>query len=865
MSDTSNTVVSRLREEFPTIDAVCRQLERQVVPTETDPVVAFAEIFLSRATKEFLHGRSADTLAHITLGAWRFLQDSQPDRVDVEVFNPEVDQEGWYAPVTVLRTSISERPFIVDSLREFLHDLDLSIEYLIYPVMHVERNGNGDIISLRPSRDGESKESLVHCEVSRIMDAGARESLRSEASRRLQDVIRVTDDFHPMIDALNSTVVELAECVGALPDLREELEEVQAFLRWIRDGGFVFLGYREYDIVELDGGPAIVVQPGSGLGVLRNEAESQFAEPVLVSEADPSTRDLVMGGPHLIITKTNTRSTVHRLTRMDYIGIKKLSSDGEVTGEHRFIGLFTSRAYGEDANEIPILRRKLQVILEGVDAQEGSHDYKEINTIFSSMPKEELFLSSADQIAADIQTVLTSYHTDDVHVTLREDPLRRGASAMVILPKERFSGEVRQAIEEALIKRFQAEVLNYHLALGQGEQARLHFYLSARAESVAGVETRDLEAVIREIIRSWSDRVRTGLEKVRPADEARRLVGRYGEAFSAEYRAATDPDVAVQDILEFEGMVADDRLVSISLSSDHGADVDGDDTPEAVGPTTQLKLYLRGERLILSDFMPILENVGLRVIAVTPYEIRGAKAPVAVIYSFSVQDSTASPLDVDDQGTLLADAILAVRRGDVTNDALNALVLLAGLSWREVDVLRAYAAYAFQIGLVPSRRALPTALLSNSSIARVLFDIFKAKFDNTGGSLESRRELVDDLTSLLMHLIQSVSLLADDRALQRLSALLAATVRTNYFRHGGPTPTYRSGGVPYVSFKIAARELQDITRTRLLHEVWVRSSRMEGVHLRGAGVARGGIRHSDRRDDFRTEILGLVHTQMVKN
>ncbi len=860
MSDTSNTVVSRLREEFPTIDAVCRQLERQVVPTETDPVVAFAEIFLSRATKEFLHGRSVDTLAHITLGAWRFLQDSQPDRVDVEVFNPEVDQEGWYAPVTVLRTSISERPFIVDSLREFLHDQDLSIEYLIYPVMHVERNGNGDIISLRPSRDGESKESLVHCEVSRIMDAGARESLRSEASRRLQDVIRVTDDFHPMIDALNSTVVELAECVGALPDLREELEEVQAFLRWIRDGAFVFLGYREYDIVELDGGPAIVVQPGSGLGVLRNEAESQFAEPVLVSEADPSTRDLVMGGPHLIITKTNTRSTVHRLTRMDYIGIKKLSSDGELAGEHRFIGLFTSKAYGEDANKIPILRRKLQVILEGVDAQEGSHDYKEINTIFSSMPTEELFLSSADQIAADIQTVLTSYHTDDVHVTLREDPLLRGASAMVILPKERFSGEVRQAIEEALIKRFQAEVLNYHLTLGQGEQARLHFYLSARAESVAGVESRDLEAVIREIIRSWSDRVRTGLEKVRPADEARRLVGRYGEAFSAEYRAATDPDVAVQDILEFEGMVADDRLVSISFSVNHGAD-----GAEAVGPTTQLKLYLRGEPLILSDFMPILENVGLRVIAVTPYEIRGAKAPVAVIYSFSVQDSTASPLDVDDQGTLLADAILAVRRGDVTNDELNALVLLTGLSWREVDVLRAYAAYAFQMGLVPSRRALPTALLSNSSIARVLFDIFKAKFDNTGGSLESRRELVDDLTSLLTHLIQSVSLLADDRALQRLSALLTATVRTNYFRHGGPTPTYRSGGVPYVSFKIAARELQDITRTRLLHEVWVRSSRMEGVHLRGAGVARGGIRHSDRRDDFRTEILGLVHTQMVKN
>ena len=882
MSDTSNAVAHSLREESPTIDAVCRQLERQVDPNEAESVVAFTEIFLSRATKEFLSGRSEDTLAHIALGAWRFLQDSHPDRVDVDIFNPEVDDEGWYAPVTVLRTSISERPFIVDSLREFLHDEDVSIEHLIYPVMHVERNASSEIISVGPAKNGESVESLVYCEVSRIMDAGAREALRSEASRRLEDVVRVTDDFHPMINAVNSTVVELAEYDGALPDLREELEEVQTFLRWIRDGAFVFLGYREYDIVELDDGPAIVVQPGSGLGVLRNEAESQFAEPVLVSETDADTRDLVMGGPLLIITKTSAHSTVHRLVRMDYIGVKKLSSDGEVAGEHRFIGLFTSKAYVEDSNKIPILRRKLQMILEGADAQEGSHDYKEINTIFSSMPKEELFLSSADQIAADIQIVLTSYHTGDVHVTLREDPLRRGVSVMVILPKESFSGEVRGAIEKALIKRFQAEVLNYHLALGQGDQARLHFHLAAPAESVARVESRDLETEVTEIIRSWSDRVRSGLERVRPADEARRLAGRYGEAFSPEYRASTDPDVAVQDILELEGMVADDRMVSISFSGDHGAEVDRDeaedahadrddarkthaDGPEALGPTTQLKLYLRGERLILSDFMPILENVGLRVIAVTPYPISGAKAPAAVIYSFSVQDATGSPLDVDDHGTLLTEAILAVRRGDATNDALNTLVLLVGLSWREVDVLRAYAAYAFQLGVVPSRLSLPTALLSYSNIARVLFEIFKAKFDLDGGSLERRRELVDDLTSLLTQLMTSVSLLADDRALRRMSALVSATVRTNFFRNGGRAPTRRSGGVPYVSFKIAVGELQDIAPTRLLYEVWVRSSRLEGVHLRGASVARGGIRYSDRRDDFRTEILGLVNTQMVKN
>jgi glutamate dehydrogenase len=478
MSDTSDAVVLRLRDESPTIDAVCRQLERLLDPDEAEPGVAFAEIFLSRAPQEFLHTRSADVLAHIALGAWRFVQESQPGRVDVEVFNPEVDNEGWYAPVTVLRTSISERPFIVDSLREFLHSEGISIDYLVHPVMQVERSDAGEIISLGHSTNGDSKESFVHCELSRIVDVDTRESLRSEVGRRLQDVVRVTDDFHPMVRAVNSTVVRLAECASAQPRLCEELEEVQAFLRWIRDGAFVFLGYREYDIVELTGGPAIVVRPGSGLGVLRDEADSSFAEPVLVSETDPATRELLLEGPHLVITKANTRSTVHRLARMDYVGIKKLSSDGEIVGEHRFIGLFTSKAYGEDANKIPILRRKLQVILEGVDAQEGSHDYKEINTIFATMPKEELFLSSAAEIAVNVQTVLTSYHTGDVHVTLREDPLRRGVWAMIILPKERFSGEVRLAIEGLLIIRLHAEVLNYHLALGEGDQARLHFYLS---------------------------------------------------------------------------------------------------------------------------------------------------------------------------------------------------------------------------------------------------------------------------------------------------------------------------------------------------------------------------------------------------
>jgi len=858
MSDTSEATVRRLRQDASTVDAVCRQLERQVSPEEAKVVIAFAEIFLSKATREFLHERSSDALARMVLGAWRFLQRGRPDRVDVEVFNPDVDNEGWFAPVTVLRTNISERPFIVDSLREFLHTQDLSIEHLIYPVIHVERGDDGQITEVRPSKEGETKESLVHCEVARVTDPAAQDHLLNEASRRLQDVVRATDDFHLMIKAVNDVVAELAENMGRLAALEEELGEIQAFLRWLRDGGFVFLGYRGYDLAEHEGGKAIVVQPGSGLGVLRNEAESTYAEPVLLSDLRLGIRELVEGGPNLIISKTNALSTVHRLARMDYIGVKKLAPDGRVLGEHRFIGLFTSKAYSEEAEKIPILRRKLEMILDGASAAEGSHDYKEIKTIFSSLPKEELFVSSVEQIGADVQLVLTSYHTDEVRVTLREDPFGRGFSVMVIISKDRFSGEVRRSIEEALVRHLQADVLNYHLTLGEGDQARLHFYLAAPGEQREGLNSRDLESLIGELIRSWTDRIRDGLEDVRPHDEARRLAQRYGESFSPEYRAATEPSVAVQDILHLESMLSDDRMVSISLA--------GGDALEEEGATTELKLYLCGERLILSDFMPILVNAGLRVIAVVPYEIKGRGTPDAIIYSFSVQDSEGRPLEVDDHDTRLAEAILAVRFGDATNDTLNALVLLADLSWREVDVLRTYVAYAFQLGAVPSRLSLPTALVSYPNIARVFFDIFKAMFDPSGSDDQSQRKaLVADLSDLLTQLMTSVTLLADDRPLRRIVALLDATLRTNYFRNGGGSPTRRSGGVPYISLKVSARELRDVARTRLLYEVWVRSSRMEGVHLRGAGVARGGIRYSDRPDDFRTEILGLVNTQMVKN
>ena len=862
MSDTSDVAVRRFRRDSPTVDAVCRQLESQVSPEEAPLVVALAEIFFSKAPADLLQERSTDNLAHIALGAFRFLERSRPDRVDVEVLNPDIDNEGWYAPVTVIRTNLSERPFIVDTIREFLHSQGLPIEHYVYPGMHVDRGEDGSIQAIRPSHQREGRESLVHCEVPRVTDRALMDVLESEVSRSLHDVMRATDDFHRMVDALNDVVAELAELARELPQRRDQLEEIQEFLRWLRDGAFVFLGYRGYDLLEREGGESVVkVTPGSGLGILGDESESAYAVGVNVSELGEGLREVLEGGPDLIISKTNAEATVHRRARMDYVGVRKLGVDGRVRGEHRFIGLFTSRAYGEEAERIPILREKLKLILEDEGVLEGSHDYKEINTIFNSMPKEELFLTSAGEIGADIRTVLTSYHTEDVRVTLRQDPLRRGVAAMVILPKEKFSGDVRRDIERALVGALDGEVLNYHLALGAGDQARLHFHVGAPLQPLPPSRAVELERTVRALIRSWTERLQEELEEIRPRDEARRLARRYGEDFSAEYRAATDPNRAVQDVLELEAMAAESRTIGVAFSNRAGS-VAAPDVPDL----TELKLYLRSSRLILSDFMPILENCGLRVIAVNPFDVSDSGDSWAVIYAFAVQSRAGEQVDVGARGTLLGHTILAAWCGDVSSDALNALVLAAGLHWREVDVLRAFAAYAFQVRAVPSRQSLPSALVNHPHVARILFELFEIKFDpNRTLPVHERREAADDVLALLVEAFGGVALLADDRALRALTSLVHATVRTNYYSCGGRQAVKRSGGVPYVSLKIASRQTEVLSRSKLLYEVWVRSSCMEAVHLRGAAVARGGIRWSDRPDDFRAEVLGLVKTQMVKN
>jgi glutamate dehydrogenase len=425
-----------------------------------------------------------------------------------------------------------------------------------------------------------------------------------------------------------------------------------------------------------------------------------------------------------------------------------------------------------------------------------------------------------------------------------------------MMPRDRYSGRARRGIQDELIQQLDATLLNTNLVMGGGEQARLHFQLAASAERIRSVNAEQLVPRVRALIQTWTDTLEMRLARSRSAEDARRQARRWGAAFSPEYQAATEPEQAVADLEAIEAMEAAGRVVDLRLSNPELADGE---------PVTLLTVYMRGTQLVLSDVMPGLENAGLRVLSMSAFEAREG-AHTTFLYVFAVQDAARQPIDLDARGPALAEALLAVGAGDATNDALNELVLHAGLAWREVDVLRLYCEYAFQLGLAPARSALTGALRSHPALARLLITIFSRKFDPDISSDTIEREAaLHGLTREYMTALEGVASLAQDRALRSLLALLHATVRTNYFLHGGAHPTARSGGVPYISIKILNGRLEAVTDTRLRAEVWVQSARMAGVHLRGGPISRGGLRHSDRPDDLRTEVHGLVRTQSVKN
>jgi glutamate dehydrogenase len=846
--------------EPPKLRVVLETVRDAVAPAERALAEAFVRQFFDKVDPDWLAAESPAALAACALATFRFASEPLVQEPRVVVFDPHLIHEGWPAPCTVIQTLMRDRPFIVDTVREGLRQAGIAVQRLLHPILAVERDARGALRAFGGPGAHGRRESLLHVEVERVSDPDV---VVEALTRRLTDVALATDDYAAMRAQAGEAAAQLRSQLLP-PPWNADRDEVAAFLDWLGDQHFVFLGFREYQFSRQGAERRAAVRRGSGLGILRREQASSCFTPQPLPEA---LRRRLNEPPLLMVSKTNAESPIHRRGHMEYVGIKQIDAAGMVAGERRFLGLFTSKAYSEEAATVPLLRRKLEAILAAEEAVADSHDFKAIVAAFNSIPLIELLATTVADLRAEVAAIRAAADApaatdgaDAVRVLCRGDALGRGVFVAVLLARERFSDDLYRRIGSRLQRALSAAaLLDQHLAIDEGAQARLHFYLAATPETAAGVSPEALRAEVGALLRTWDDRLRDEIAAQFPRAQAHRLAARYTAAFPDAYRAATDVALALRDIRCLEALHAT-RAPQVDLANDgRGGD------PRC----TALTLYLAGEELVLSDFLPVLENLGLRVRSEDALEVALPEVGAVRLHTFYVQDAAGAPLDVDAATPHLQTALLLLHAGRIENDRLNALVLSAGLDWRQVDLLRTYVNHGVQIGTAASRGALVQALAAAPQSARLLCEYFAAKFDPRTATAP-RDRLARTLPEIAQHFLASLDAVqsaVDDRILRALFDAVAATVRTTYFRLRADEVSVAGVSAERLALavKIDSPRVAHLPSPHPACEIYVHAPHVEAVHLRSAKVARGGIRLSDRPDDFRAEILELMKTQTVKN
>jgi glutamate dehydrogenase len=624
--------------------------------------------------------------------------------------------------------------------------------------------------------------------------------------------------------------------------------ESRAFLQWLVKDNLTLLGYRCHELVTERGEDTLRLVPGTGLGVLR-ETDQEKASASFAA-LPPAARALARASvPIIVVTKANTRSTVHRPGYTDYIGVKRYDARGNVIGEHRFLGLFTSAAYAARVAETPLLRGKVEAIAQRAGLAPGGHLAKALQHILETYPRDELFQISDDDLYETALGILALGERHRLRLFIRRDPFDRFVACLIYVPREWYSTELRVKFQRILLEAFAGTSADFNAQLGETALARIHFLVRTAPGQIPPFDRKEVESKLAAAARRWDDQLRDALIDAEGEARGSELFKRWGGAFPPDYRERTSPRAAVGDLHRFAQLTAAAPL-ALALYRPLGA------APNVLG----FKAYRRGDPIVLSDSLPMLEHMGARVLGEQNDTIGTGEAAIS-IHDFDLQAQVAEDVDFDALARNFEDTFGRVFRGEVENDDFNRLVLRAGLNADEIVVLRAYAKYLKQIGFALSQGTIESTLATHPRIARMLVALFKLRFDPA-----ARDEAAAvSQTNAIEAALDKVSVLSEDRVLRQLLALIQATLRTNFWRTGvghsgapGPRRTF-------VSFKFDCSLVPGLPEPKPLYEIFVYSPRFEGIHLRGGKVARGGLRWSDRPEDFRTEVLGLVKAQMVKN
>jgi glutamate dehydrogenase len=822
------------------IDRVAGQAVSRLGRERGAPVERFIRSFYANVAPDDLRGETLDDLFGAALSLWSFGLQRPPGAAKVRVYNPRLGDHGWHSPHTVIEAVNDDMPFLVDSVTAALNRLDLTVHLVIHPILRVERDAAGRLADAESGRP----ESYMHVRISEQSDPALLEAIRKDLETVLANVRAAVGDWRAMRAKIGEIVAELDRSPPPLP--AEEVAEGRAFLQWLDDDHYTYLGYREYDFTGEGEQAVLRIVPERGLGILQDESYSVFEGLRNLGSLPPEMRYFLGQSRLLMVTKANRRATVHRPVPMDTIGIKRFDAEGRAVGERLFVGLLTSVAYSRSPREIPLLRRKVANILARARFSPASHDGKALQHILDTFPRDELFQITEDELFEIALGILHLQDRQRVALFVRRDPFERFVTCLVYLPRERYDNELRVRLEAILARAFAGRVTGFGTQMTDAPLGRLQLTIETTPGAIPDIDLGELEQKLVEAARSWTDLLREALIEAKGEERGLALLRRYGEAFPVAYRERFNAQAAIADIERLEEAAASPAQPAINLYR-----------PIEAGPDElRLKLYKAGRQLALSDVLPTLEHMGLRVVSEMPYRIEpaGAAAPLW-LHEFCMVTPDGAEIEVAEVREIFHDAYVRVWTGALEDDGFNRLVLRAGLDWREVTLLRASCKYLRQVGIAFSQSYMEETLARNARIARKLVRLFRARFNPDRQAEAPHR--VAALEAKIGEALDRVANLDEDRILRRFLNLMQAMLRTNFFQEGG--------GKPYLAFKLDSHRVDELPLPRPLYEIFVYSPRVEAIHLRGGKVARGGIRWSDRREDFRTEILGLMKAQMVKN
>ncbi|MEU9886774.1 NAD-glutamate dehydrogenase [Sphaerisporangium sp. NPDC051011] len=840
---------------------------------DRDGILTFLRLYYRHVAPEELAGRTAVELYAPAMAHRRLAAHRPQGRALVRAYTPAAGEHGFDLGCSLVEIVTDDMTFLVDSATMELDRHDVGVRLIVHPQMRVRRDMTGQMLDHDDTvHTGQVlDESWMHIEIDRQADPAVLEEIEKDLQRVLADVRYAVED-HPKMHALAEKIAgELEADPPPLPPSGPSagVDESVELLRWLADGHFTFLGYREYRLEAAPDGDRLRAVPGTGLGILRADKAGSASFAAMPPEIRARARE-----KHLfIVTKANSRATVHRPAYLDYIGVKLFSPEGEVIGERRFLGLFTHVAYSESISRIPVLRRKLEEVLDQAGFSPDSYDGKDVIEVLETYPRSELFQIPADELTTIALGVLRLRERKQVKLFLRRDDYGRYISCLIYLPRDRYTTNVRVRMQDILMQALGGRSLDYSTMIDESPLARLHIVIRGeRGKRLAGAEVDlpELEARIAATTRSWEDDLVTAIGEPAPADttapgrsgdhgrpewserNAAALTRRYLRAFPEGYKADFSPRTAVADLRRIEDLT----VASGGTSGDIGMDLyEPHDRSQC---QLRFKVYRIGAAVSLSQVLPLLSRMGVEVVDERPYEISRAGEPTAWIYDFGLRCPVSEAIGLEEFKRLFQDAFAALWRGEVESDGFNGLVLAAGLTWEQALVLRMYAKYLRQAGTAFSQRYIEKVLLGNVRLARLLVNLFEARLDPRRTE-DTRVDLGEALHEEILAALDEVASLDEDRILRAYLEMILATLRTNAFQR---VDGHRK---PYVSVKFDSSAISVLPLPRPKYEIFVYSPRVEGVHLRFGKVARGGLRWSDRMEDFRTEVLGLVKAQMVKN